>query len=98
MRAGRLDSSARRQVDGNDGREVQDGHYLDTRALEAKLQNLNRIDITAIAGVAQLVEQRSEKPCVGGSIPSPGRIILKTSYSQSILFFQGETEAWGTWH
>ena len=26
------------------------------------------------AGVAQSVEQRSEKPCVGGSIPSPGKL------------------------
>jgi hypothetical protein len=29
--------------------------------------------------VAQLVEQRTENPCVGGSIPSPATIFLSIS-------------------
>ena len=32
----------------------------------------NRDQVPNIARIAQLVEQRTENPCVGGSIPSPG--------------------------
>ena len=34
-----------------------------------KLANLQTLGITSIGQIAQLVEQRTENPCVGGSIP-----------------------------
>jgi hypothetical protein len=43
------------------------------------------------AWVAQLVEQRIENPCVGGSIPSPGTIfnviIFKPPFSNAPFLF-----------
>ena len=35
----------------------------------------NLLRVRSIAWVAQSVEQRTENPCVGGSIPSPGTIL-----------------------
>ena len=32
----------------------------------------NRFQLTGYASIAQLVEQRTENPCVGGSIPPGG--------------------------
>ena len=34
-----------------------------------KLANPQTLGITSIGQIAQLVEQRTENPCVGGSIP-----------------------------
>ena len=34
-----------------------------------KLVNPQTLSITSIGQIAQLVEQRTENPCVGGSIP-----------------------------
>jgi hypothetical protein len=36
------------------------------------------------AGIAQSVERRTENPCVGGSIPSPG-ILDSVTYNHTIL-------------
>lgn len=41
-----------------------------------------RIALESHAGVAQLVEQRTENPRVGGSIPSPGTIVFSALQSQ----------------
>ncbi len=36
------------------------------------------------ARIAQLVEQRTENPCVGGSSPSPGTILLRGGVAQLV--------------
>ena len=38
--------------------------------------------------VAQLVEQRTENPCVGGSIPSQATINPKNRYSSGSFFLR----------
>ena len=42
-----------------------------------KLANPQTIDITSNGQIAQLVEQRTENPCVGGSIPPLATAISK---------------------
>ena len=42
-----------------------------------KLANLQTLGITSIGQIAQLVEQRTENPCVGGSIPPLATAISK---------------------
>jgi hypothetical protein len=40
----------------------------------------------ASGSVAQLVEQRTENPCVGGSIPPRATTIQKTNHSRLVFF------------
>ena len=44
-----------------------------------KLANPQTVGITSIGQIAQLVEQRTENPCVGGSIPP-----LATAFSKGV--------------
>ena len=49
-----------------------------------KMENPQDVGITSIGQIAQLVEQRTENPCVGGSIPP-----LATTYLLIISIFKG---------
>src|SRR5262249_11711448 len=44
---------------------------------EARRSNFDRRDFSTAGWVAQLVEQRTENPCVGGSIPPPATTFKK---------------------
>ncbi len=45
--------------------------------LEKDVAVLFPLSVICLAGVAQLVEQRTHKPRVGGSIPPSGNVFLK---------------------
>jgi hypothetical protein len=54
-------------------------------------RNKRLVNNLIYGSVAQSVEQRTENPCVGGSIPS--RAIKKKSLQRQTLFFWKKTKA-----